>query len=120
MPEVPKDLGGKNQHFEPVTPHELKELVTYAHGSIVSRIIIKKKTGNMTLFSFDAGQELSEHTSPFDAFVYALDGKVRLTIGGKTVTCAAGQIVHMPANVPHAVFADEKFKMLLIMIRNAG
>jgi quercetin dioxygenase-like cupin family protein len=89
----------------------------YVPGSIVSRTLVKNPAGTVTLFSFDAGQSLSEHTAPFDALVQILDGKAELTIGGKAVLASAGQTVLMPANVPHAVHAVERFKMLLVMVR---
>lgn len=92
-------------------------LVEYAKDSIVSKTILNKSVGTLTLFAFDAGQSLSEHTAPYDAVVQVLDGGARLTIGGKDKMVSAGQIIIMPANVPHAVNAEEKFKMLLIMIR---
>ncbi len=95
----------------------LAALVEYSEDSIVSKTIVDKPASTITLFAFDKGQKLSEHTSPYDAVVQILDGKARLTIGGKDVEVVAGQIVVMPANVPHAVYADEKFKMLLTMIR---
>ncbi len=96
---------------------ELSGLVEYAADSIVSKTIIDKPAGTVTLFAFDAGQKLSEHTTPYDALVQVVDGRAGLTIGGEVVEVPAGQIVIMPANVPHAVEADEKFKMLLTMIR---
>jgi quercetin dioxygenase-like cupin family protein len=95
----------------------LAALVEYAEDSIVSKTIVDKPAGTVTLFAFDKGQKLSEHTSPYDAVVQLLDGKARLTIGGKDVEVVSGQIIIMPANVPHAVYAGEKFKMLLTMIR---
>jgi len=98
-------------------PVRLAELLEYVPGSIVSRTLQKKKTGTITLFAFDAGQELSEHSAPFDAIVQVLGGEVVLTIGGKSVRAMAGETVLMPANVPHAVTAVERFKMLLTMIR---
>ena len=101
----------------PAQPVDLAALIDYAAGSVVSRTLVKNAGGTVTLFSFDAGQELSEHTAPFDALVQVLDGKVELTIGGKSVPAAAGQTVLMPANVPHAVHAAERFKMLLVMVR---
>ena len=91
--------------------------VEYADDSVVSKTLIDKKTGTLTLFAFDAGQGLSEHTSPYDATVLVLDGKAELTIGGKAAICATGQLVIMPAGVPHSLKAKERFKMLLIMIR---
>jgi len=96
---------------------ELTSLVEYAPDSIVSKTILDKPVGTITLFAFDKGQKLSEHTSPYDAVVQVLDGQGLLTIGGKDVEVLAGEIIIMPANVPHAVAAEEEFKMLLTMIR---
>ncbi len=98
----------------------LAGMVEYAADSIVSKMILDKPAGSITLFAFDKGQKLSEHTSPFDAVVQIIDGAVRLTIGGEDRAVSAGQIIIMPANVPHAVAANEKFKMLLTMIRSQG
>jgi quercetin dioxygenase-like cupin family protein len=95
----------------------LSENVTYAIDSVVSKTLLKKDTGNITLFSFDKGQGLSEQTSPYDAVVYILEGKAEITIGGDPHTVEAGQMLIMPADVPHALNAAEQFKMLLIMIR---
>jgi quercetin dioxygenase-like cupin family protein len=86
-------------------------------GSIVSRTLARARGGSLTLFAFDAGQELSEHTAPFDAFVQVLDGAVELTIGGERVVARRGETVRMPAGIPHAVRAIEPFKMLLSMVR---
>jgi quercetin dioxygenase-like cupin family protein len=96
----------------------LAEYVQYAEGSIVSKTIVDKKTGTLTLFAFDAGQNLSEHTAPFDASVQVLDGEARLEIGEETLRVGAGELVVMPAHVPHSVHADQRFKMLLTMIRS--
>lgn len=93
------------------------ELVSYQTDSIVSREIIKKDTGTVTLFAFDQGQSLSEHTSPFDALVNVLEGEVDITISGKAKHLAAGQMIIMPANEPHALKAARRFKMMLIMIK---
>ena len=101
----------------PAEPLVLAGAVAYNDGAIVSRTIFKNGAGTVTLFAFDAGQELSEHTAPFDALVQALDGRARLTIGGRPVDIEAGSVVLMPANVPHAVRASERFKMLLTMLR---
>ncbi len=101
----------------PAEPHRLDELVAYAPGAVVSRTVIKRPVGTVTLFSFDAGQGLSEHTAPFDALVQVLDGKAEITIGGNLVATEAGQTVLMPAGVPHSLHAAERFKMLLVMIR---
>lgn len=95
----------------------LAELVEYADSSIVSKTILDKSVGTITLFAFDKGQRLSEHTTPYDAVVQIIDGAARLTVGGKDVNVSAGQIIIMPGNVPHAVAAEDKFKMLLTMIR---
>ncbi|MDD5704973.1 MAG: cupin domain-containing protein [Kiritimatiellae bacterium] len=91
--------------------------VEYAKDAIVSKTLLDKRTGTLTLFAFDAGQGLSEHTSPYDATVLILDGEGTLLIGGRTVKARAGELVIMPANVPHDVRAEQPFKMLLIMIR---
>ena len=99
------------------TPFNLEKHVDYADGSVVSKTLIKKGIGNITLFAFDSGQGLSEHTAPFDAVVYILDGQAQITIGEKTSTVKAGEMLIMPANVSHALHAEEKFKMLLVMIR---
>ena len=95
----------------------LVDMVEYADNSIVSKTILDKPTGTITLFAFDVGQKLSEHTAPFDAVVQVIDGAARLTIAGEDIDVSASQIIIMPGNVPHAVAADEKFKMLLTMIR---
>ncbi len=99
---------------------DLAGLVSYAEGSIVSRTLVENKAGTITLFAFDAGQSLSEHTAPFDALVHVLDGEGEFTVGGKASGVGAGQALLMPANVPHAVKAEERFKMLLTMLRSEG
>ncbi|MGB2863860.1 MAG: cupin domain-containing protein [Sedimentisphaerales bacterium] len=96
---------------------KMLELIEYANDSIVSKTLLDKSAGTITLFAFDQGQQLSEHTAPYDAVVQVLDGKARLTIGGEQQDVSQGQIIIMPANVPHAVNAGERFKMLLTMIR---
>ena len=107
----------KNQ--DPLAQNErLKDLVTYQEGSIVSRTIINKKTGTVTSFAFNAGQEVSEHTTPFDALVYLYDGKAEITISGKTLNIEDGEIIIMPADHPHALKAVKKFKMILTMIKS--
>ncbi len=95
----------------------LAELASYQEGAVVSRQIVKTDGGNVTLFAFDAGQELSEHTAPFDALVQVLDGQAEITISGKPFNLTAGQSILMPANQPHALKAPTAFKMLLTMIR---
>ena len=98
-------------------PLQLAALVEYQGGAVVSRTLTKGKAGTITLFAFAAGQGLSEHSAPFDAFVQVLDGEASLVIGGKEVHARAGETVVMPANVPHALQAAVPFKMLLTMIR---
>jgi quercetin dioxygenase-like cupin family protein len=95
----------------------LLELTAYQDGAVVSRQITKADAGNVTLFAFDAGQELSEHTAPFDALVHVLEGEAEVHIGGHPSTLWAGDAIVMPAGIPHAVRAAQRFKMLLTMIR---
>lgn len=95
----------------------LETLIGYAPDSIVSKTVLDKQVGTVTLFAFDKGQKLSEHTSPYDAIVQVTEGQASVTIGGEAHNVTAGEIIIMPANTPHAVEADERFKMLLIMIR---
>ncbi len=99
-------------------PVPVAELVQYQEGSVVSREVLKRPTGTVTVFAFAAGQGLSEHTAPFDALVHVVDGEAQVTIGGSSMTVTAGQVVVMPANVPHALHAEKSFKMMLIMIRS--
>ena len=96
---------------------DLGALAEYQDDSIVSRVLVKGATGNVTLFAFDAGQELSEHTAPFDALVHLLDGRAEVRIGSQPFELTAGQAIIMPADVPHALRAVARFKMLLTMIR---
>jgi quercetin dioxygenase-like cupin family protein len=109
--------GGSVLHACTGKSQELVSLIEYSHDSIVSKTILDTPAGTITLFAFDKGQKLSEHTAPYNAVVQVLDGSAHLTIGGKNVTVPAGRIIIMPANVPHSVVAKEKFKMLLTMIR---
>ena len=95
-----------------------KDLVGYDKGAVVSRTIIEKKTGTVTIFSFDKGQGLSEHTVPFDALVEILDGEAEITISGKARNVKAGEFIIMPAGKPHTLKAVKKFKMALVMIRS--
>jgi quercetin dioxygenase-like cupin family protein len=95
----------------------IAELISYQEGAVVSRQIVKADAGNVTLFAFDVGQELSEHTAPFDALVHVLEGEVQIRISGKPFTLKSGEAIVMPANEPHAVKALKQFKMLLTMIR---
>ena len=94
------------------------DLVDYQDGSVVSRAIISKKTGTVSLFAFDETQGLSEHKAPFDALVYLLEGEAEVLISGKPNHLRAGEMIIMPANEPHALNAIKKFKMLLVMIRS--
>ena len=96
----------------------LVDLVDYQEGSVVSKEIIKNDAGTVTLFAFDEGQGLSEHTAPFDALVHIVDGKTEITISGKEFTLEAGEIIIMPADKPHSLKATKRFKMLLVMIKN--
>ncbi len=109
----------KSGEMPPAKALELKDLVAYQPGAIVSRTLVDKESGTITLFAFDAGQRLSEHTAPFDALVTILDGKAELIIDKKNVAARASQTVLMPAKIPHAVNAVTRFKMLLVMIREA-
>ena len=93
-------------------------LVDFQEGSVVSRQITKAEAGNVTLFAFDSGQELSEHTAPFDALVHVIEGQAEIIISGKSFHLMSGDAIVMPANEPHAVKARSKFKMLLTMIRS--
>ena len=97
--------------------NDMSKEIEYSDGSVVSKTLIDKKTGTVTLFAFDKDQGLSEHTAPFDAMVNILDGSAEITIGGEAHKVKAGEYVIMPADVPHALKALEKFKMLLIMIK---
>ena len=106
-----KETGNKG------VPIPMADAVGYAEGAIISKTLLDKPAGTLTLFSFDVGQGLSEHTAPYDATVQILEGAAAITIDGKTQTVSAGELIIMPANIPHALRAEERFKMLLIMIR---
>lgn len=97
----------------------LAEMVEYQGGTVISRAIIKKKTGTVTLFAFDKGEGLSEHTAPYDALVHVVDGRAQVTLSGEAFELAAGEMILMPANEPHALHAAERFKMLLTMVKSA-
>ena len=99
---------------------KLIDLVGYQDGSVVSKEIIKKGTGTVTLFAFDEGQGLSEHVAPFDALVYIFDGEAEIVIDGKSNLVSAGNMIIMPANKPHSLKAIKRFKMLLVMIKEKG
>lgn len=96
----------------------LAGLLDYQDGAVVSRTIIDRKIGTVTLFAFDRGQGLSEHAAPFDALVYIVDGEAEISISGEPRTVRAGEMIIMPANEPHALRATERYKMLLVMIRS--
>lgn len=100
-----------------VMPNSLVDMVNYQKGAVVSKTIIEKNTGTVTLFAFDMGQGLSEHTAPFDALVQVLDGEVEIRISGKPFHLKQGEIIIIPAHEPHALKAVSDFKMLLAMIR---
>ena len=101
-----------------VESQKLTELIEYQQDSVVSKTIIKKKTGTVTLFAFTEGEGLSEHTAPYDAMVYAVDGEAEITVSGRSNVLRQGEMTLLPANKPHAVKARKRFKMLLIMIKS--
>ena len=107
-----------SSEFEKSKVFSFSDSVDYSEGGIVSKTILKKETGNISLFSFDKGEALSEHTAPFDAMITVVDGKGEVIIGGKPFILASGQSIIMPANITHAVNAVEKFKMVLTMIKS--
>jgi len=109
-PAVPPELLGNVE--------DVAGLIDYQQGAVVSRTVINKKTGTVTVFAFDKGQGLSEHTTPFDALVHLLDGRGEVTISGRPLELKSGEMVIMPANEPHALRATERFKMMLVMIRS--
>jgi quercetin dioxygenase-like cupin family protein len=113
-------MATKSQTIPPAESLSLHSLVIPTEAGIASRVLARTAGGNLTLFAFDAGQELTEHTSPFDALVMVLEGSLTLTIGGKDVPATPGTIVRMPANVPHAVSAPEPARMLLLMLRESA
>jgi quercetin dioxygenase-like cupin family protein len=108
----------ENEKTEHGTPFVFTNSISYQADGVVSKRIIQKEKGNITLFAFDVGQKLSEHTAPFDALVQVMQGRAEIVIGGKPNQLVAGQSIIMPANIPHAVNANEKFIMLLTMIRD--
>lgn len=103
--------------LEAAKAFEVKGLVDYAEGGVVSRTLADTSGGTVTVFAFDQGQSLSEHTAPYDALVLVLEGVAGLTIGGERIEVQEGELALMPADVPHAVEAPERFKMLLAMVR---
>ena len=110
-------MEGKKEEENAVKALRLIDLVSYQDAAVVSRTIIDKKSGTVTLFSFDTGQGLSEHTSPFDALVMVFDGEAEITIAGRTSLVRTGEMIVMPANKPHALKANRRFKMALVMIK---
>lgn len=96
----------------------LAGLIAYQEGAVVSRVILKREKGNVTLFAFDEGQGLSEHTSPLDALVHGIEGDAEVTVAGKAIALKQGEVVLLPAEKPHAVRAVTRFKMVLTMIRS--
>lgn len=104
--------------FEKSKIFNYKDSIEYSDGAIVSKTVLKKETGNISLFAFAKGEALSEHTAPFDAMIQIVDGKGEIIIGGKSFILESGQTIIMPANITHAVIAVEKFKMVLTMIKS--
>jgi quercetin dioxygenase-like cupin family protein len=104
--------------MQPAEIVRVTELVNYQEGAVVSRTLLKRPTGTVTVFAFDEGQGLSEHTSPFEALVQVLEGQAEISVAGKPLSTKAGESVHLPANQPHAVKAATRFKMLLTMLRS--
>jgi len=96
---------------------KVKDMIVYQEGAVVSRTIIDKPVGTVTLFAFDEGEGLSEHTTPYDAMVHILDGEVEITIGGEPYSLGDGEMIVMPADIPHALRAVTRYKMLLTMVR---
>jgi quercetin dioxygenase-like cupin family protein len=109
----------ESNEFEKSKVFNFSNSVEYAEGGIVSKTVLKKQTGNISLFSFAKGEALSEHTAPFDAMIQVVDGKGEVIIGGKSFLLETGQSIIMPANITHAVKAVEKFKMVLTMIKSS-
>jgi quercetin dioxygenase-like cupin family protein len=108
-----------SNEFEKSKVFSFKGSIDYSDGGIVSKTVLKKETGNISLFSFDKGEALSEHTAPFDAMIQVVDGTGEVIIGGKPFRLETGDCIIMPANIPHAVNAIEKFKMVLTMIKSS-
>jgi quercetin dioxygenase-like cupin family protein len=109
----------QSNEFEKSKVFSFNESIEYSDGGIVSKTVLKKQTGNISLFSFAKGEALSEHTAPFDAMIQVVDGRGEVIIGGKSFFLESGQCIIMPANITHAVKAVEKFKMVLTMIKSS-
>jgi quercetin dioxygenase-like cupin family protein len=118
MADIVKNKNSENTGKLIAQAVSLIDLIGYQEGSVVSRTIIDRKTGTVTLFAFDEGQGLSEHTAPYDALVYLLDGEATVVISGKPIRLKKGEMTIMPANEPHALKAVTRFKMILTMIRS--
>ncbi|MCA1797728.1 MAG: cupin domain-containing protein [Geobacteraceae bacterium] len=112
MSEVESKLSVDGAHA-----YNLAQMTEYQEGAVVSRTLLKNSSGTLTVFSFDAGQALSEHTVPFNAFIQVLDGEGEISVDGKTTTVKSGEIILMPGGLPHSVHAAKRFKMLLTMFR---
>lgn len=108
----------EKKSFVPAEVYNLKKAVNFAEGGVVSKQFIKNNGGNITFFAFDKGEGLSEHTTPFDAIVQIVEGKAEVSIDGKTNLVSEGELIIMPASIPHALFAIEPFKMCLIMLKD--
>lgn len=103
--------------FEKATLLNFRKMIDYSDGGVVSKQVMKNEAGNITLFSFDQGEGLSEHSTPYDALVEVIEGRVEITIGGEKHTVSEGESIIMPATIPHALHGVERFKMLLTMIK---
>jgi quercetin dioxygenase-like cupin family protein len=112
-----KKSNQKKQDMESAKVYTLKDSIEYSQGATVSKIVTRGKNGSATLFSFDKGQQLSEHTTPYDAIAVIVDGTCAITIAGKAHVLTEGQLILMPANIPHALEATQAFKMMLLMIK---
>ena len=112
-----KNKNNMDNTFEKGAILNMAQMIEYAAGGVISKQILKNEAGNITLFSFDKAQGLSEHTAPFEAMVEILEGQAEISIAGKPLTLTAGQSIIMPANIPHALYATKQFKMLLTMIK---
>ncbi len=118
MPDKPQTDAGRSALLPPGQPLDPAALIQYQPGAIVSRALVQRPAATVTLFAFDQGQHLSEHTSPYDALIWVLDGVGEIELAGQPAQVAAGQMIRLPADVPHAVRARERFKMLLVMVRS--
>lgn len=106
-----------SENFPAAQAVRLEEMIEYGEDAVVSRTLARGASGTLTLFAFDKGQELSEHTAPFDAFVQCVDGEMEVTVDGRPVSLSTGQSVLMPAGIPHSVHAPERMKMVLFMLK---